>query len=166
MWHRISLRADRYRLFPLSPITTQWQILSLFRLFFPSTHNFKHFLHKPSHASICLTLSTLASINSQVTFVWIRGHTDLPDHDAVNIPAKEATEICDISLAVSDYKTISVHLFSTHGIISGKANHNKLYSIKDNPSLGQPSIEILDASEYNPYSSQSRTYSTHAFLLT
>ena len=39
---------------------------------------------------IHLTHLTLNSINSKITFVWIPGHIGLPEHDAVDLAAKQA----------------------------------------------------------------------------
>ena len=44
-----------------------------------------------------IVLSTLFSINSTVTFIWIPGHIDLPEHDSVDQAAKNATLLPQIT---------------------------------------------------------------------
>lgn len=57
---------------------------------------------------IYLTLHSLISINTNITFIWIPGHIDLPEHDAVDLAAKQALSfplITDHSqIPASDYK--------------------------------------------------------------
>ena len=57
---------------------------------------------------IHLTLLSLESINTQITFIWIPGHIDLPEHDAVDRAAQQATRYTKITdhslLPASDYR--------------------------------------------------------------
>lgn len=87
---------------------------------------------------IYLTLNTLNSINSQITFIWIPGHIGLPEHDIVDHAAKQATlfpRVTDnIRLPVSDHKNHyrSLILQSWHDLWKNQP-HNKLLRIKKTP---------------------------------
>ena len=62
---------------------------------------------------IHLNIHTLTSINSLITFVWIPGHIGLPEHDAVNYAATQATFLPQIS----DFSPISWQMTSKTTIV-------------------------------------------------
>jgi len=77
-----------------------------------SSHTLLHslldtFFPNPLTQRIHLTLATLASIDTEVTFIWIPGRIDLPEYGAVDTAAKEATEFTKITdhilASASDY---------------------------------------------------------------
>lgn len=96
----------------------------------------------PLTQRIHLTLSTLASINTEVTFIWIPGHINLPEHDAVDAAAKLATKFPKITDPIapltSDYKNyFRSKILSSWNLLWKNQNDNKLFSIKKkNPVLG------------------------------
>ena len=94
---------------------------------------------------IHLTLLTLNSINSNITFVWIPGHIGLPEHDAVDRAAKQAllfSQLTDNTPApVSDYKNHyrSLILQSWYTFWKNQ-QYNKLLPIKQTPTPWMSSL--------------------------
>lgn len=94
---------------------------------------------------IHLTLLSLTSTNSQITFLWIPGHIDLPEHDAVDEAAKLATKFPKITdptcLPASDYKNHyrSLILQSWNKFWKNQSS-NKLLPIKQIPIQWSSSI--------------------------
>lgn len=94
---------------------------------------------------IQLTLLTLSSINSHVTFGWIPGHIDFPKHDAVDRAAKQATSLPHITdntcLPVSDlknhYRSLILQKWQT---LWENQPSNKLLRIKKYPSPWKSSL--------------------------
>ena len=92
----------------------------------------------PLTQRIRLTLLSLNSINSHITFIWIPGHIGLHEHDAVDRAAKQATFFPKVTdrtqLPVSDYKNHyrSLILKSWHTYWSNQTS-NKLLRIKKAP---------------------------------
>ena len=87
---------------------------------------------------IHITLYTLSSIQTSVTFVWIPGHIDLPEHDAVDLAAKSASASPKITdprpSPSSDLKTYyrSLILDSWYSHWAAQVS-NKLQPIKNKP---------------------------------
>ena len=53
-----------------------------------------------------LTLHSLHSIDSQMTFIWIPGHIGFPEHDAFDKAAKQTTSFPKIT----DYTLSLIHI--------------------------------------------------------
>ena len=93
---------------------------------------------KPLVQRIHLTLLTLNSINSEITFVWIPGHVGLAEHDAVDSAAKQALLFPQVTdktpVTVADYKNYyrSLILQSWHSFWKNQES-NKLLPIKQTP---------------------------------
>jgi len=60
---------------------------------------------------IDLKRSTLYSINSSITFIWIPGHMNLPEHVAVDKASKEATKFTKIADSISPPASDYEHYF-------------------------------------------------------
>ena len=62
----------------------------------------------PLIRKILFTLSTLHSINSNITFIWVPGRIGFPEHDKVDSAAKRTTAFPTITekslIPVSDYR--------------------------------------------------------------
>ena len=92
----------------------------------------------PPVQRIHLTLLTLNSINSKITFVWIPGHIGLPEHDAVDLAAKQALLFPQVTdntpPLVSNYKNYyrSFILQSWYTFWKNQQS-NKLLRIKQTP---------------------------------
>ena len=87
---------------------------------------------------ILLILHSLSSINCKITFMWIPGHINLPEHDAVDLAAKRATSLSRITdnspLPASDFKNHFSLLISNNWKLRWKEQlDNKLVAIKQNP---------------------------------
>jgi len=84
-----------------------------------------HFSANPLIQRIHLTLYSLHSIDSQITFTWIPGHIGFFEHDAVDKAAKQVTsspKTTDIPASPSlTLKIITAHS-SKNGIYFGKPN--------------------------------------------
>ena len=63
---------------------------------------------------ILLVLHSLTVVEYEVTFIWILGHINLPEHGAVNLAAKQATSFSRITdnspLRAADFKNHFRHL--------------------------------------------------------
>ena len=87
---------------------------------------------------IHLTLQALHSINTQITFIWIPGHIGLPEHDAVDRAAQQATSFTNITdyslLPATDYKNHyrSLILKQWYSFWQNQSP-NKLHLIKQTP---------------------------------
>ena len=96
------------------------------------------FATNPLIQRILIVLSTLNSNNINVTFIWIPGHINFPDHDAVDQAAKHATSLSTISdqsfLPAADYKNYyrSLVLKQWHTFWRNQ-QPNKLNNIKKEP---------------------------------
>ena len=102
-----------------------------------------HSLQNPSPSNslvqrILLVLHSLNSINCEVSFIWIPGHINLKEHDAVDLAAKHATSLPRIT----DNSPIPASDFMNHfrQLILQKWNlhwknqiNNKLLAIKKIP---------------------------------
>ena len=82
---------------------------------------------------IQIVFPSLSSLSTQVTFTWIPGHTNSEEHDAVDLAAKETTNITKITfstrLPLSDLKTFYSNPWNS------KWSHqhtNKLHLIEKN----------------------------------
>ena len=89
---------------------------------------------------IQLSLLSLSSINSSVTFAWIPGHVGFSKHDLVDQAAKQATSLPKISDSIlspapdlkSFYRFLISHLWHKDW---DKQSNNKLRKIKNTPSF-------------------------------
>ena len=96
--------------------------------------------NNPLSQRILISLQTLSSIQSAVTFIWIPSHIGLPHHDEVDRAAKESTlshTITDPSPSPAyDLKTCYRSLITTAwNNLWTNLPHNKLRHIKSKPSL-------------------------------
>ena len=87
---------------------------------------------------ILITLSTLNSDKTIVTFMWIPGHIDFADHDEVDLAAKQATYFPSITdksdLPAADYKNHYRSLIIKNWHTFWQNEHsNKLRRIKKDP---------------------------------
>ena len=87
---------------------------------------------------IQITLSSLTSIKSTVVFVWVPGHIDLPEHDAVDLAAKNTLSFPKItdprSPTASDLKTYyRSHILNSWLLLWQNQSSNKLLNIKTKP---------------------------------
>ena len=94
---------------------------------------------------IQLSIHTLSSIGSHVTFGWIPGHIGFPEHDAVDKAAKQATLFPHITdktyLPVSDYKNhYRSHILQNWHLAWKNQSGNHLLRIKKTPSLWKSSL--------------------------
>ena len=92
----------------------------------------------PLIQKIFITLSALNTDKTAVTFVWIPGHIDFPEHDAVDLAAKQATCLPSITyksdLPAADYKNYYRHLILKNWQNSWQnETSNKLRTIKKDP---------------------------------
>jgi len=99
----------------------------------------------PLAQRILLSLHTLNSINTQVIFIWIPGHINLQKHDLVDLAAKRATELKNITdktpLPAYDHKNYFRSLIHRSWNLAWKnQTNNKLRYIKTIPSLWASSI--------------------------
>jgi len=88
---------------------------------FSSLHSLSNRLStNPRIQRIRLTLHSLHSIDSRITFIWIPGHIGFPEHDAVDKAAKQATFLPKITdytrLHIADLKNHYRSLSSNNGI--------------------------------------------------
>ena len=96
------------------------------------------FTSNPIVQRIHLTLSTLNSIRSTITFIWIPGHIGFLDHDAVDQAAKQAPSLISIIdkqyLPDTDYKSYYRSIITDHWKTYWKSQQpNKLLTIKKEP---------------------------------
>ena len=92
----------------------------------------------PITQRIFVTLSSLYSNNTFITFLWIPGHVGFPNHDKVDQAAKTATSLPKITDPTpsppSDlktyYRSLIIHSWHTHW---KNLTSNKLNKIKSKP---------------------------------
>ena len=91
----------------------------------------------PLTQRIHLTHSIIASVNTQVSFIWISDHVNLSEHEAVDKAAKEAIEFAKITYHISplasDYKNhFRSQILSSWNLLWENQLNNKLLTIKIN----------------------------------
>jgi len=96
------------------------------------------FSTNPLIQRIHLSLLTIDSLKSQITFLWIPGHIDFPPHEAVDAAAKQATSLPYLSDPVpspaTDLKTFYSEIVFNKWATNWKQQaNNKLRIIKKEP---------------------------------
>ena len=120
---------------------------------------------------IQLSIHTLSSIGSHVTFGWIPGHIGFPEHDAVDKAAKQATLFPHITdktyLPVSDYKNhYRSHILQNWHLAWKNQSGNHLLRIKKTPSPWKSSLRPSRKEEVTLTRLRiGHTRITHSYLL-